>query len=153
MMGHCMLNRPDTCRRLIAPIIAVTVMSTVGSSAQAQQRRVECPREAPAEWSLHKPAPLDQVAVLSQPVGQPIDDNSPPSLVPERGFARGDVWHNIWLMGDEPGWSHLVDCRYRGSTRVLRLKADGLKQCEQTAKPYSAKGGVAENATQMMVCE
>ena len=38
-------------------------------------------------------------------------------------------------------------------TRVLRLKADGLKQCEQTAKPYSAKGGVAENATQMMVCE
>jgi hypothetical protein len=56
-------------------------------------------------------------------------------------------------MGDEAGWSHYVDCQYRGSQRILRLKADGLKQCEQTAKPYSAKGGVANDSVQMMVCD
>jgi hypothetical protein len=147
-----MLDRLDICR-LIATITAVTVVITVASSAQAQQHRVECPKEAPAEWSLHKPAPLDQVAVLSQPTGKAIDDRSPPSLVPDRGFPKGNVWRNIWLMGDEPGLSHFIDCRYRGSERILRLKADGLKQCEQTAKPYSTKGGVADNAAQMMVCE
>jgi hypothetical protein len=56
-------------------------------------------------------------------------------------------------MGDEPGWSHFVDCTYRGSSRVLRLKADGLKQCEQTARPYSARTGVATGAVQTMVCD
>jgi hypothetical protein len=125
----------------------------VASAHAAQQHPFECPSQAPAEWGLTKPAPLDQVAVLSQPAGTSIDDHSPPSLVPDRGFARGSVWHNIWLMGDEPGWSHFVDCRFRGSERVLRLKADGLKQCEQTARPYSAKGGVGDNAVQTMKCD
>jgi hypothetical protein len=124
----------------------------VASAHAAQQHRVECPPQAPADWDLTKPAPLDQVAVLSQPTGTPIDERSPPSLVPDRGFARGSIWHNIWLMGDEPGWSHFVDCRFRGSERVLRIKADGLKQCEQIARPYSAKGGVADNAVQTMAC-
>jgi hypothetical protein len=55
-------------------------------------------------------------------------------------------------MGDEAGWSHFIDCSYRGSVRILRLKADDLKQCEQTAKPYSAKTGVASDAVQTMVC-
>jgi hypothetical protein len=129
----------------------ITIIVAV-SPARAQQHRLECPREAPLEWGLSQPAPLDQAAVMSQPVGQPIDDNAPPSLVPDRGLARGSVWHNIWLMGDEPGWSHFVDCRYRGSTRILRLNADGVKQCEQTARPYSTKGGVPDNAMQTMVC-
>jgi hypothetical protein len=119
----------------------------------AQQHRLACPAEAPPEWGLGKPAPLEQPAVLSQPAGQPIDDSAPPSLVPDRMFARGAVWHNIWIMGDEPGWSHFVDCQYRGSKRVLRLKADGLKQCEQTAAPYSPKGGIARGAMQTMACD
>jgi len=59
--------------------------------------------EAPAEWGLPKQAPLDQVAALFQPTGEPIDDTSPPSMMPDRRFARAGVWHNIWLMGDEPG--------------------------------------------------
>jgi hypothetical protein len=91
--------------------------------------------------------------MLSQPVGQPIDDNAPPSFAPDQGFARGSVWHNVWIMGDEPGWSHFVDCQSPGSKRIQRLEADGLKQCEQTAQPYSAKGGVADNAVQTMVCD
>ncbi len=94
-----------------------------------------------------------QAAVLSEKTGQPIDDTAPPSLVPDRGYAQGNVWHNIWMMGDEPGWSHYVDCRYRGSSRILRLKADGLKQREQTASPYDAKKGVSAAAVQTMACD
>ena len=98
--------------------------------------------EAPAEWGLPKQAPLDQAAVvLSQRIGEQIDDSSPPSLMPDRGFVHGSVWHNVWLMGDELGWSHFVDCRYHRSERIVRLKADGLKQCQQMAPPYSARGG------------
>jgi hypothetical protein len=134
--------------------LIVVIPFAVPLSAHAvQQHRLQCPAEAPAEWGLPKPAPLVQVAVLSQPVGQPIDDSAPPSLVPDRGYVRGGVWHNTWIMGDKPGWSHFVDCQYRGSQRILRLKADRLKQCEQTAQPYSTKGGVADNAVQTMVCD
>ena len=115
--------------------------------------RLECPLQAPADWKLPQPAPLVQAAVLSQPNGEPIDESAPPTLVPDQGFAHGDVWHNVWLMGDEPNWSHYIDCRYRGSKRVLRLRADGLKRCEQTARPYSARTGVANNAVQTMTCD
>jgi hypothetical protein len=133
-------------------IVAVAIIVPLATQA-APRHRLECPAQAPAEWRLPKPAPLDQVAVLSQPFGKPIDDAAPPSLVPDRGYARGDVWSNVWLMASEPGWSHFVDCRYRGSNRVLRIKADGLKQCEQTARPYSARRGVAADAVQTLVCD
>ena len=141
--------------RRYAPLALIAaLLFAIPLTAQAdQQHRLECPREAPADWGLPTPAPLDQPAVLSQPTGQPIDEAAPPSLVPDRGYARGNVWHNLWLMGDQPGWSHFVDCQYRGSKRVLRLKADGLKQCEQTARPYSAKTGVARDAMQTMACD
>jgi hypothetical protein len=134
--------------------LSAVIPFAVPSSIYAEQlHRLQCPAEAPAEWGSSKPAPLVQPAVLSQPVGEPIDDSAPPSLVPDQAFARGSVWHNIWIMGDEPGWSHYVDCQYRGSKRILRLKADGLKPCEHTAQQYSAKGGVADNAVQTMVCD
>jgi hypothetical protein len=138
------------CRCLVA---AAATLGAIRAADAAQQHRVECPREAPAEWGLPKPAPLAQPAVLSQPTGQLIDESAPPSLMPDRGYGRGNVWHNIWIMGDEPHWSRFVDCQYRGSHRVLRFKADGLKQCEQTAQPYAPGKGVAENAVQAMVCD
>jgi hypothetical protein len=134
-------------------LIAVIPFAVPLSVHAEQQHRLQCPIEAPAEWGLPKSAPLAQPAVLSQPTGQAIDDSAPPSSVPDHGFARGDVWHNVWIMGDEPVWSHYVDCQYRGSKRILRLKADGLKRCEQTAQPYSAKSGVANNAVQTMACD
>ena len=137
--------------RIAAAMVAIVALA--GPPAHAQQHGVECPTEPPAEWNLHKPAPLEQAAVLSQPIGEPIDESAPPSLVPDRGYARGNVWHNIWIMGDEPGWVHYIDCQYRGSKRVLRLKADGLKQCEQTVRPYTAEGGVATDAVQTMKCD
>lgn len=139
-----------SCLCLIA---AAATLGWIAAANAGQPHRLECPREAPAAWGLAQPAPLDQADVLSQPVGEPIDDHAPPSLVPDRGYARGNVWHNIWIMGDEPHWSHYVDCRYRGSDRILRLKADGLKQCEQTARPYSAANGVADDAVQTMACD
>ena len=91
-------------------VIAATVgLCAIRAAGAEQPHRVACPGEAPAEWGLPKPAPLEQPAVLSQPTGEPIDEKAPPSLVPDRGYARGNVWHNVWMMGDEPHWSHFVD--------------------------------------------
>jgi hypothetical protein len=134
-------------------LAAALVLGAIRAAVADQPHKVACPPDAPAEWGLPKPAPLEQPAVLSQPTGKAIDEGAPPSLMPDRSYARGNVWHNVWIMGDEPHWSHFVDCQYRGSARVLRLKADGLKQCEQTAQPYAAGKGVADNATQTMVCD
>lgn len=140
------------------PFLALSTMLIVTTGAlqlaHAQaHHRLECPAQAPAEWRLPQPAPLDQVAVLTQPVGQPINETAPSSLVPDQGYARGDVWHNVWHMADEPEWSHFVDCRYRGSNLVLRFETDGLKRCEQTARPYSAQKGVGHDAMQTMTCD
>ncbi|HET6235810.1 MAG TPA: STY0301 family protein [Acetobacteraceae bacterium] len=132
----------------------LTALALAPPPAHAQQQhRVACPIDPPAEWKMAEPAPLNQAAVLSQPVGEPIDESPPPSLAPDQAFARGYVWHNVWVMGDEPGWARYIDCQYRGSKRILRLKAGGMKQCEQTAQPYSAKQGVADNAVQTMTCD
>jgi hypothetical protein len=140
-------------RHHIAAAILTALFLSLSAARAQQQHRVECPIDPPAEWKLAKPAPLNQAALLSQPVGEPIDESSPPSLAPDQGFARGNVWHNVWVMGDEPGWARYIDCQYRGSKRILRLKADGMKQCEQTAQPYSIKQGVADNAVQTMTCD
>jgi hypothetical protein len=132
---------------------AIAAVSIAVPASYTRPPRLQCPPQAPSGWNLPEPAPLDAVGVLSQPSGQPIDEAAPPSLVPDRGFARGDVWHNVWLMGDERGWSHFIDCRYRGSPRVLRLKADGLRQCEQTARPYAPNAGVTAGAAQTLMCD
>jgi hypothetical protein len=152
--GGLSMTPTTRLRRLgLAAGLTAAVPCLATGAERSSQPRVACPAQAPADWRLAGPAPLEQAAVLSQPRGQPIDEAAPPSLVPDRGFAHGNVWHNIWLMGDDPGWVHFVDCRYRGSQRVLRLKADGLRQCEQTAQPYSRAHGVAEDAIQTMACD
>ena len=132
------------------PVLAMLLFGA--GSAQAAGPRVACPMQAPAGLGPNL-GPLEQVAVLSERQGVAIDDTAPPSLVPDRGFARGNVWHNIWLMGDEPGWVHYIQCQYRGSPKALRLPADGLRQCEQTATPYSARRGVAATAVHTLACE
>jgi hypothetical protein len=143
------LGRGGRCTGLVLALTA----GLAGRAGNAAAHGLQCPQAAPAAWGVAPGSPLDQAAVLSQPTGEVIDETAPPTLVPDRGFARGDVWHNVWLMGDEPGWSHFVDCRYRGSPRVLRLNADGLRRCEQTARPYSVRRGVAEEAAQTMACD
>ena len=42
-----------------------------------------------------------------------LHDSAPPLLAPDRGFARGTTWHNVWEMGDEPGWAHFIQCQWR----------------------------------------
>jgi hypothetical protein len=66
-------------------------MILAASPVRAQPHRLECPRVAPPEWGLPRPAPLNQVAVLAQPTGEPIDDSSPPTLAPDHGYAPGNV--------------------------------------------------------------
>lgn len=136
-----------------AGLLTALIVGLAGPRCATAAQGLRCPPEAPAAWGLPSASPLDQVAVLSQPTGEPIDETAPPSLVPDRGFARGDVWHNLWRIDDQPGWSHFVDCRYRGFGRILRLKADGLRQCEQTVQPYSSRAGVADDASQTMACD
>jgi hypothetical protein len=36
------------------------------------------------------------------------------------------AWQNIGRIGDDPSWSHVVDCRYGGSQRFLPIKPNGL---------------------------
>ena len=130
--------------------LAVLALLLAASSAQAA--RLQCPAQAPAEWGPGL-GPLSQVAVLSERKGVAIDESAPPILAPDRGFAQGGVWHNLWAMEDEPGWSHYIQCEWRGSPRILRLSADGLKQCEQTAAPYSRARGVADDAVHTLSCD
>ncbi len=130
--------------RLVAVIVMLLPLS-------AQAARLQCPARAPADWGVA--GPLVAVGVLSERKGVAIDEAAPPLLVPDRGFARGTVWHNVWAMGDEPGWVHFIQCQWRGSPRILRLPADGLKRCEQTAAPYSAARGVAGDAVHTLTCE
>jgi hypothetical protein len=64
-------------------IVAAALCVPLAAHAQ-QKHLLECPREAPPEWGLPKPAPLEQPAVLSQPNGEPIDETAPPSLMPDQ---------------------------------------------------------------------
>ena len=48
---------------------------------------------------LRKPAPLEQAAVLSQPTGS--GSTTVRHLLGLMASPEGDVWHNIWFMGDE----------------------------------------------------
>ena len=138
---------------VVLALSSTLAVNTSSARAAEIQHRLECPDAAPSEWHLPTKAPLVQAAVLSNRIGQAIDEATPPSLVPDRGYALGEVWHNLWTMGDEPGWSHFVDCHYKGVPKVLRLEADGLKQCEQTARPFDSKKGVSTTAVQTMWCD
>lgn len=132
--------------------IALAAALLFVASAHAQHR-VECPAHPPGDLGAPAGAPLEQVAVLSEKDGVAIDDKAPPSLVPDRGFARGGTWHNVWILQPEPGWSFYIDCQYRGATRVHRLPAKAVRQCEQTATPYTQRGGVAATATHTLSCD
>ncbi len=141
-------------RRLarLAVVLLASAVST-GAGGQPIRHRLQCPSTAPAEWGLGPSVPLARVSVLAQQTGRPIDESAPPSLHPDRSLVVGDVLHNIWVMDDEPGWYRFVDCQYRGSPRILRLWADGLKRCEQTVRPYAPRTGISETAAQTLECD
>lgn len=133
---------------LAAPTLAIPT-----AHAAAPRHKLECPQSPPAAW--HMPtARLSGVEVLSARVGETIDDNSPPSLVPDDERIRAGTLHQTWRMdGDGPGWVRFVDCRFEGSDRVLRLAADHLARCERTMTHFSKVTGTTTLSKETMVCD
>src|ERR1700761_6511161 len=113
--------------RGVAGVLALAVTGIASAAAATSTSQLACPAVAPAEWHLGAGAKLSEAAVLSVAAGETVDEAFPPSLAPDRGVQRGDAWHNLWRIGnDEPGWSYFIDCKYRGASQIVRLKADGL---------------------------
>jgi hypothetical protein len=145
--------------RSLAALTATTLLTAAAIAHAAPKEPtfskylLECPSEAPSSWGVGDNRPLQQSAVLDLPTGQTIDDKSPPSLAPDTSFEAGKTWHNVWQMKDSPGRSHLIECRYSGTTRILRWKADGLQQCEQIIEPYDPKKGFPAKTRQSLGCE
>jgi len=121
--------------------------------ASSPQHQLACPSIAPGSWNLHADARLVRAAVLGARTGVAISDSAPPYLVPDSTYRRGGAWHNVWLLDDEPGWAYFVECQYLGSQDVLRLRADGLKQCEQVFRPNGTKPGGSDATLQTMQCD
>jgi hypothetical protein len=139
-----------SCAGMVGAVVLAIGIASANAATSAPG--LACPAIAPADWHRGANAKLSEAVVLSVKAGETIDETAPPSLAPDRGVQRGDAWHNLWRIGDDgPGWSYFVDCKYRGGAQVLRLKADGLTQCEQVIRPYDAKKP-NENATMTMRC-
>jgi len=115
-------------RDLLAPLAAC---AAAAPSVAAPGHVLECPARAPAEWGDARGA-LVGVDVLSTRRGEAIDDAAPPSLVPDSQVIRAGTLHQSWRMNqDGPDWQYHVWCRYSGTTRVLKLAAPGVRQCER----------------------
>lgn len=109
---------------------------------------LECPAHAPADWHA-SPGALNGVQVLSAKQGEKIDDQSPPTLVPDDQATRNGVLHSVWQMnGEGPDWQFFVWCRYAGSDRVLKLAAPRVKRCE-----YTTPAAHPDRPPQAMVCD
>jgi hypothetical protein len=139
----------------IALALAIAGLAAIAMPAHASspQHQLACPSIAPASWNLRADARLVRSAVLGARTGVAINDSAPPYLMPDQGYRRGGAWHNVWLLDDEPGWAYFVECQYLGSRDVLRLKADGLKQCEQVFRPNGTKTGGSDATLQSMQCD
>jgi hypothetical protein len=125
----------------------------LSSHAATARHQLSCPSTAPTSWNLRADARLVRSAVLGARTGIAINDGAPPYLMPDQGYRRGGAWHNVWLLDEEPGWAYFVECQYLGSRDVLRLKADGLNQCEQVFRPNGAKTGGSDAILQTMQCD
>ncbi|HET6194833.1 MAG TPA: STY0301 family protein [Acetobacteraceae bacterium] len=113
------------------PLVALAALAAGGAAAADSRHRLECPPQAPAEWGGARGS-LVGVDVLSARRGEAIDESAPPSLVPDAQQSRAGTLHQTWRMNaDGPEWVFHVWCRYAGSTRVLKLAASGVRQCER----------------------
>jgi hypothetical protein len=142
-------------RSLMAVLLPGLALTAAASPlyAATPRHQLACPSIAPANWSLGDKARLVRAGVLSERTEVAITTGAPPYLAPDNSYRRGGAWHDIWLLDDEPGWAYFVECQYLGSQDVLRLKADGLKQCEQVFSPSGAKIGTPGAILQTMQCD
>src|ERR1700753_819776 len=137
--------------RLSAILFAGLAATAMPLHAASSLRPLACPTVAPASWNLRADARLIRSAVLEARTGVAINDGAPPYLPPDRSFRRGGAWHNVWVLDEETGWLYFVECQSLGSREVLRLKAAGLKQCEQVFQRNEDRPGAAD-ALQTMAC-
>jgi hypothetical protein len=121
--------------------------------AEAASHRLECPAVAPADWALPQ-ARLSAVAVLATKAGEPIDEAAPPTLVPDSETISAGSLHQRWEMNVYgPGSRFYVDCRYRGSERVLRLDAGQVKICERVITKFSRATGESPQSENRLYCD
>lgn len=146
-----MSKHGTTARAGIAVLLALAAATP--ARASSPQHQLACPSIAPGSWNLRADAWLVRSAVLGARTGIAINDTAPPYLMPDQGYRRGGAWHNVWLLDGEPGWAYFVECQYLGSRDVLRLNADGLKQCEQVFRPNGTKPGGSDATLQSMQCD
>jgi hypothetical protein len=134
-------------------LIAALAFVALPSAAETPRPKLSCPAVAPADWGLTN-APLAEVQVLATPEHEAIDETATPSLVPDENVIRDGVLRQTWQMNSNgPGWLWYVDCRYRGSKRVLRLDAKGLSRCLRTITPFSKTSGETPRSVQRMACD
>lgn len=140
-------------RRAIIVVLAVLVGQAEAAEDAAPRHKLECPAVAPAVWGLAG-AKLAGVEVLSAPRGEKIDETAPPSLMPDGQSLAAGTLRQEWRMNEDgPGWVFFVDCHYRGSERVLRLDAAGVKRCQRTIAHFSPSAGESAGSEQAMVCD
>ena len=137
--------------RLLA-VLSASLAVSLPLRAATSPHQLACPSVAPSSWNLRADARLVRSAVLGARTGVAINDAAPPYLIPDQSFRRGGAWHNVWMLDDEPGWAYFVECQYLGSRDVLRLKAAGLKQCEQVFRRNEEQPGDA-GGLQTMQCD
>lgn len=140
-----------------AAVVAGTQQPAVApgmqQAAAAESHGLQCPATAPPAWGLVPSPPLSGVEVLSAPTGTEIDNDAPPSLMPDTQDNYNRTLHQSWQMNnDGPGWSFFVDCHYAGTQRVLRLDAAGVTRCDYSVSPYSMSNGPDVPAHHQLVC-
>ncbi|MGO8917035.1 MAG: STY0301 family protein [Stellaceae bacterium] len=138
-------------------ILLVLVLAAVAgplAHAAAPRHKLECPQSPPADWNMPT-ARLSGVEVLSAKIGETIDDNSPPSLMPDESSLRAGTLHQSWRMdGDGSGWVRFVDCHYQATDRVLRLDANHLARCERIVTHFSeTTGATTKLSTDRITCD
>ncbi|HUB96188.1 MAG TPA: STY0301 family protein [Stellaceae bacterium] len=140
-------------RRGHVALICVVALPWSSAAEAAPAHKIQCPAMAPAEWGI-RDAPLSGVQILSQPKGEKIDEAAPPSLVPDQTDISGGTLRQFWIMnGSGPGWDFFVDCQYRGTTRILRIEANGVKRCDRTITHYHASGAADKRSVDRLQCD
>jgi hypothetical protein len=133
--------------------LALLLGLPVIQDAAAAGHRLECPAVAPADWGLSR-ARLSGVAVLATEDGETIDEAAAPTLVPDSETMRAGTLHQRWQMNVYgPDSRFYVDCRYRGTDRVLRLDAGQVKRCEREITHFSRATGESQQSENRLYCD
>jgi len=134
-------------------LITLLGSAMVAWPLMAQAHAIDCPATAPATWGVGG-AKLSGVEILSQPKGEKIDEAAPPSLMPDETKIADGTLRQYWTMNDTgAGWDFFVDCHYAGTTRILRIEADGVKRCDRAITHYRKSGDPDPRSVDRLSCD